>query len=202
MTDLREPFAVAEQIPAPDLWEEIQWRTISGPAVRVERPSTAKRTATILVAFAIFAAVVLVFGRAFDASVEVPVATPSTPSHQPAPAPLRVGSELPAEFPATLALPDGIRPVASRVCCGYVQVWFRSALPSGEMESFYRDALRREGWTISGRESPEGGGWRFYATQAANLQTAIVVGRLPDASSGDGSDTYDGNWSLYIIVYG
>ncbi len=203
MTDLRERFAAADHIPAPDLWDDIRWRTISGPQVRVERPSSAKRAFTIVVAFAIFAAVVLIFGRAFDAPVEIPVAPqPSLPSHQPAPAPLLVGDELPAEFPATLALPDGVRPVAARVCCGYVQVWFHAALPSGDLESFYRDELRRNGWTTSGRESPEDGGWRFYADQAANLRTAIVVGRGPVGSSGDGSDTYDGSWDLYIIVYG
>jgi hypothetical protein len=203
MTDLCERFAAAERIPAPDLWDEVQWRTISGPAVRAERPTTAKRAVTILVAFAIFAAVVLVFGKTFDRSVEVPIApTPSTASIAPAPAPLRVSGELPTAFPATLALPDGVRPVASRVCCGYVQVWFRSAAPGGNVESFYRDALRRDGWTISGHETPEGGGWRFYATQAANLKTAIVTGRSPDASSADGSDTFDGSWDLYIIVYG
>ena len=46
------------------------------------------------------------------------------------------------------------------------------------------------------------GGWRFYATHAATLQTAIVAGSSPDASSGDGSDTFDGSWDLYLIVYG
>jgi hypothetical protein len=201
MTDLRERFTDAEHVPAPDLWEDIRWRAISGPQVRVERPSTAKRAVTVLVAFAIFAAVVLVFGKAFDGSTHSPAApTPSLPSHQPAPAPLRVGDELPAEFPASLALPDGVSPVAARVCCGYVQVWFRSSLPNGDLESFYRDAL--DGWNISAHETPESGGWRFYATHAASPQTAIVVGRGRDASSGDGSDAFDGSWDLYIIVYG
>jgi hypothetical protein len=203
MTDLRERFEAVEHIPAPDLWDEIRWRTISGPQVRAERPSTPHRVVTIVVAFAIFGAVVLVFGKAFDAPGESPVAPmPSPPSHQPAPAPLRVSDELPSAFPSTLALPDGVRPVASRVCCGYVQVWFRSALQGGDLQSFYRGALRRDGWAISGRGSPDDGGWRFYATHGSTLRTAIVAGSSPDASSGDGSDTFDGNWDLYLIVYG
>ena len=83
MTDLRERFTDTERIPAPDLWEDIRWRTISGPQVRVERPTTAKRVVTVVVAFAIFAAVVLVFGRAFDGPTHSPAApTPSLPSHQ------------------------------------------------------------------------------------------------------------------------
>jgi hypothetical protein len=203
MTDLRERFEVAEHIPAPDLWDEIRWRTISAPQAPAERPSTARRVVTIVVAFAIFGAVVLVFGKAFDAPGESPVAPmPAPPSHQPPPAPVRLGAELPAEFPPTLALPEGVRPVASRVCCGYVQVWFRSSLQGGDLQSFYRGALRSDGWAISGRDSPDDGGWRLYATRAASVQTAIVAGSSADASSSDGSDAFNGAWDLYLIVYG
>jgi hypothetical protein len=202
MTDLHERFAVAEHIRAPDLWEEIQWRTISGPPVRVEQPRPARRVVTILVAFVIFAPVVFFLGKAFHASVEEPLApTPTSSPNAPAPAPLHVGGELPAMFPATLAIPGGARRVASRACCGYVQVWFRTTLASRDVESFYRDALRQDGWTISGHETTKRGGWRYYANQAAG-RTAIVVGRSPGTSPGAGSDAFHGTWNLYIIVYG
>jgi hypothetical protein len=207
MPELRDRFAAAEHIPAPDLWDDIRWREISGPALRPERPSAGRRAVTILVAFAVFAAVVLAFGDAFRADVDRPTApTPTASPHAPAPPPLQVSGELPATFPATLALPDGVRPVASRACCGYVQVWFTSELGSRDLEAFYRDALRRDGWSTSGQAASTGNDWLFYAAwdgSSASQQTAIVLGRPADASQLTyGSDAFDGTWDLYIIVYG
>jgi hypothetical protein len=205
MPDLRDRFRAADRMPSPDLWDEIRWRSITGPSVVTGPPRTPARVATIVVAFAIFIAVALVFGGAFRGSVHAPAApTPASPPPTPVPPPpppVREGSELPPGFPATLALPDGLEPVASRTCCGYMQVWFRDAAQAGDLESWFRLALRRRGWTISGRETPLVG-WRLFAVRAAADQTATVVGGGPGASPRDGSDAFDGGWDLYIIVYG
>ena len=66
MTDLRERFEAAEHMPAPRSVGRDPVADDLGPQAQAERPSTARRVATIVVAFAIFGAVALVFGKAFD----------------------------------------------------------------------------------------------------------------------------------------
>lgn len=205
MPDLHERFTSTDQIPAPDLWEEVRWRAIAAPVLQLERPSTGRRIVTILVAFAIFVPAVLLFGQGFRSSVDAP-ASPVPSPHRPAPPPLLVSSRLPAVFPRSIGLPPGAHPVASRSCCGYVQVWFRSDRPVGDLATFFGRVLGRDGWSTSGHGTEVGGVWRYFASskgRAGSARTAIVLGRSPDASRLQyGSDALDGPWDLYIIVYG
>lgn len=205
MPDLHERFASAEQIPGPDLWDDVQWRAISAPVLQLQRPSTGRRAVTILVAFAIFAAAVLGFGQAFRSSVDAP-ASPAPSPHRPAPPQLLVGSALPVEFTDTIELPAGVHPVASRSCCGYVQVWFQSDRPIRDLEPFFDHALRRHGWSTSRQGSELGGAWRYFASSKARAgveRTAVVIGRSAGTSKlMYGSDAFDEAWDLYIIVYG
>ncbi len=71
MPDLKERFSVFDELDAPDLWEESRART-PGPA---PGPSAARRSVTVIVALAVFAAAAIFAYQAFRSK---PVAVPAS----------------------------------------------------------------------------------------------------------------------------
>lgn len=117
--------------------------------------------------------------------------------------PLVESGELPATFPATLPLPKGVRPVASRGTMVSVQVWFRSQMRTRDLYSVFEDSLRHDGWRPDGSSSPFSlpGIWNLHVQSGP--RSAIVLGLKDEHITRllHGSDEYPpGKWDLYIIV--
>jgi hypothetical protein len=80
MTDLRERFARTDDLPAPDLWLDIE-RKVSAPSRRPPN-DTLRRLVTIAAAFAIAIAAGALLVRAFERGREVVPAVPAPSSHE------------------------------------------------------------------------------------------------------------------------
>jgi hypothetical protein len=166
-----------------------------------ERRQRQRRAAIVIVTSMVWVVIAIAAVAISSDRPQMPATTPSVteaPGVSPIPVDVVEGDVLPVGFPSDLPLPVDARPVASFTTGEAIGVWFRVERPEG-MYPFFERELPGAGWTRLRPLEEADGVWDELV--GSDGRGATIIGKLgPSERLLDGSDRYDGEWDLYILI--